>query len=90
MTNTPLERMNNGRLYSFTSFGCYPLVYLVADGGALCPACANGDHGSEASESADTDDQWKLIGVDVHWEGPAIDCEHCNAEIESAYGDPDA
>jgi hypothetical protein len=83
-----LPRMGNGRLYSFTSIGCYTLVYYVADGGCLCPACANGDNGSEASEAPDTDKQWRLIGADVYWEGPPMPCDHCGAEIESSYGDP--
>ena len=85
-----LPRMADGRLYSCTSIGCYPLVYIVADGGCLCPACANGDNGSEASEDADADKQWRLIGADVHWEGAPLTCDHCNGEVESAYGDPDA
>jgi hypothetical protein len=29
------------------------------------------------------------IGYDAHWEGPPLTCEECQAEIESAYGDPD-
>ena len=55
----------------------------------MCPNCANGEHGSEASEDSE-DPQWKLIGADVHWEGAPIQCDHCGADIESAYGDPEA
>ncbi len=82
--------MSDGRFYSFTSVGCYTLIYLCADGGTLCPACANGDNGSEATEDPGADRQWRLIGCDVYWEGPNLQCDHCNAEIESSYGDPDA
>jgi hypothetical protein len=29
------------------------------------------------------------IVYDAHWEGAPLTCEECQAEIESAYGDPD-
>lgn len=83
------ERLSDGRLAAFTSIGCYPIYYLTEDGGVLCPACANGEHGSEASETSE-EKQWRLIACDVHWEGEPLSCDHCNEEIESAYGDPDA
>jgi hypothetical protein len=82
-----LERKSDGKLWAYTSLGSYPLVYTTADGGDLCPACANGENGSEASETSD-DKQWKLVSCDVHWEGDPIECDHCNADIESAYGGP--
>lgn len=68
--------------------GGYPLVYVTADGGRLCPECANGRHGSEAG-SRHPDPQWRLIGCDVHWEGCPVTCDHCGAQVESAYGVPD-
>ncbi|MBF0273318.1 MAG: hypothetical protein HQL98_14815 [Magnetococcales bacterium] len=30
----------------------------------------------------------RIACLDVHWEGPAIQCVQCNAEIEAVYGDP--
>lgn len=84
------ERLSDGKLAAFTSIGCYPIYYLTEDGGVLCPACANGEHGSEASEDSAADKQWHLIACDVHWEGEPLSCDHCNEQIESAYGDPDA
>jgi hypothetical protein len=86
----PLPRDHTGRLPSFTSVGSYTIVYYCADGGELCPACANGDNGSDATEDPEADSQWRLIGCDVYWEGPVLQCAHCNADIESSYGDPDA
>lgn len=83
-----LERMHNGRLWSHTSIGSYPIVYTTADNSDLCPACANGENGSEALEDHE-DKQWRLVDAYVHWEGPPVTCENCNAQIESAYGDPD-
>ena len=83
----PIERRSDGKLWSHTSLGSYPIVYLTQDNSVLCPACANGENGSEASETSD-DPQWRLVGCDVHWEGEPLICDHCNGEIESAYGNP--
>ena len=68
--------------------GFYPIFYVLEDGGVLCPACANGGNGSIASIDHD-DPQWNIIAADVHYEGAPIVCDHCNAEIESAYGEGD-
>ncbi len=65
----------------------YPLIYLTADDSVLCPECANGGNGSEAAIGHD-DKQWRITAVDVYWEGAPLECDHCNGEIESAYGDP--
>jgi hypothetical protein len=82
------ERYTNGRYASFTSIGGYPLIYFTADNACLCAACANGDNGSEASETHE-DNQWRLVVTEVYWEGPVMQCDHCDADIESAYGDPE-
>lgn len=81
---------HDGKYPAFAWPGGYPITYLLADGGVLCPACANGDNGSEATEDPGADKEWRLAASDVHWEGPASTCECCGAELESAYGDPDA
>lgn len=84
-----LARHSDGKLWSHTPVGCYPLIYFTRDASSLCPACANGENGSEASENHE-DKQWDLTSAEVYWEGPPIQCDHCGAGIESAYGDPDA
>lgn len=75
-------------LPSFTSTGSYTVAYLTADGGILCGACARGENGSEAHEDSD-DPQWKLVDGSTYDEGPTLQCDHCNGDIESSYGDPD-
>lgn len=57
----------------FSLIGSYPLVYLTARDQVRC------------AEHASPDDR-----VEVHIEGPPLECEEdgCEAEIESAYGDP--
>lgn len=87
-------RLESGKLPAYAWPGGYPLYYLTADNGILCPACANGENGSLASADLDPncreDRQWLLVDCDVHYEGAPLVCDHCNAEIESAYGNPDA
>jgi DNA-directed RNA polymerase subunit RPC12/RpoP len=80
------ERMEDGRLPAFAFPGGYPLYYLTADDGILCPDCANGDNGSEAQNPECQDDrQWRIVCADIHYEGEPITCDHCSAQIESAY-----
>jgi hypothetical protein len=89
-----LPRDADGKLPAYAWPGGYPLVYYVADSEPLCPDCANGGNGSLASETLDPecpdDNQWRLVGVDIHYEGPPETCAHCGWQIPSAYGDPDA
>ena len=83
-----LYRDSDGKLSAHAWPGGYPIFYLLGDGATLCPACANGENGSDASPESE-DDQWRLVESDIHWEGEPIQCAHCNREIESAYGIPE-
>ncbi len=84
---------DDGDLPSSAFPGGYPIIYICADDGKLCPDCANGKNGSEAKLTLDRecpdDDQWRIVAYYIHYEGPPEVCDHCNAEIESAYGDPE-
>lgn len=73
-------RTSDGKLPAFAWPGGYPIIYITRDGMTVCPDCAN----------REIDDAQAAIAYDVYWEGPAILCDDCNTEIESAYGDPDA
>jgi len=81
-----LPRDKDGKLPAYAWPGGYPIIYYTEDGGELCPDCANGKNNSEA-DPTHYDPQWKLIAGDVYWEGPPIQCAHCNKDIESAYGE---
>lgn len=74
-------RREDGTLPAYTSVGGYTIVYLTADSLVLCAPCANKPV-----------DEWSNPAVDgdVYWEGPPMECDDCNAAIESSYGDPDA
>lgn len=60
--------------------GGYPVIYIDGDGCTLCADCANKD--DEYSSPT--------VAADVYYEGPTIQCDGCNCDIESAYGDPEA
>lgn len=72
-------RDDNGKLPAFAWPGGYPIVYFTRDGMTVCPDCAN----------RETDAAQAPVSGDIYWEGPAMSCDDCGAEIESAYGDPD-
>lgn len=78
-------RDDTGKLPACAWPGGYPIVYTFADCAPCCPACANRENGSDASPTSD-EDQWRLVGQEIHWEGEPLICEHCGAEIPSAYG----
>ena len=78
---------SEGELPAYAWPGGYPLYYLTADNGTLCPNCANMP---EPRHATPDEKQWHVVAQGCHWEGAPIECDHCGAEIESAYGDPDA
>jgi hypothetical protein len=78
-TDKPLDNTTNN-LQSYAWPGGYPIVYLTADMAICCPKCANKKNDWEDDE---------VNEYFIHYEGPPEICEFCNAEIESAYGDPD-
>lgn len=73
----------------FTLLGGYPRVLFMSDGECLCRQCAKDNYRliSEATRDRDCSG-WCAELVDVYWEGPVMNCAHCGADIESAYGDP--
>lgn len=84
--------VNRDPLPAFAWPGGYPLWYLCADGGALCPDCVNKEMDIIAPETLANaknwpDKQWRLIGCNVNWEDDALTCDHCYKRIESAYGE---
>ncbi len=79
-----IERVN-GKLPAFAWPGGYPLMYLDRENSTLCADCA-----TKSLDDADEVPQFKPVAYDVYYEGPTIQCDQCNADIESAYGDPEA
>lgn len=91
-------RDEKGNFDSYAWPGGYPLFYLCADNGVLCPDCANNnkevylssdDVTKEQKEERYDDPQWHIIAVDINYEDESMYCDHCGKHIVSAYGDDD-
>lgn len=72
--------------------GGYRLWLLMADGECICPKCARMEwrqvlRATKAPLSDRPDKQWRVENAFVNWEGPAIQCAHCNEEHSSEYGE---
>lgn len=69
---------------SSTELGGYPLFYITADNGVLCSDCAN----KEMVRTLDPDDdQFHIVGCDINYEDDCLYCDHCEQQINSAYGE---
>ena len=83
--------VRDGTLPAYAWPGGYPLYYLCADGGTLCPACANKEnvhtHHAGMCRCPENDAQWCIVFQEVHWEGQPLICDHCGVAIPSAYGE---
>lgn len=65
--------------------GGYPTYCVMADGGVIDAQSARENYRLIRRE---TGKDWTLVGVDVHWEGPPLVCDHSGRLIDSAYGEP--
>ena len=74
-----MYREEDGTLPAYAWPGGYTLIYYTRDGETVCADCAN----------REVDDSQAVIGQDVYWEGPDMQCGDCNATLASSYGDPD-
>jgi len=84
-----LRAANNGDLPAYAWPGGYPMFYLAADGGILCPTCANEERAKRADSDCPDDREWRVVDGDTHLEGPPMACDNCGELIKSSYGDPD-
>jgi len=77
----------DGQYPAYAWPGGYPLAYMTADGGCLCPDCANSKEAREALADCPDDRQWLVTSWFIHYEGAPITCDNCGGQIESAYGE---
>ena len=87
-----VTRNENGKLDAYAWPGGYPIYYLCADNGILCPACANGENGSIAftadqrpADGSNEDKQWHIVAAGINYEDCFLCCDHCNVLIPAAY-----
>lgn len=83
-----LPRDDDGRLTAYAWPGGYPVYYVTADSGALCPDCARMAE-AEGLAGDPEDPQWYIVAADINWEDADLYCDHCSERIESAYADDD-
>ena len=71
--------------------GGYPKALITADGGCLCADCTRKEWTQIAAESFDnTNNGFRVAGIDVNWENPDLYCDHCSERIESAYAEEES
>lgn len=76
--------MENGKVQSYAFTGGYPIYYITADCGVLCPDCVNKNLELLNDKN---DKQWHVVAADINYEDNSLYCDNCNKQIESAYGD---
>jgi hypothetical protein len=86
-------READGELPHFAWPGGYTILYVTGDGRVVCPKCANLPefycNEDLHSKPKFPDEMNHVVAGDVYYEGPTVQCDNCNAEIESSYGDTD-
>jgi hypothetical protein len=78
-----LKPLNRQHLPFYSEWGSYPIIYLTRENNTLCADCAT------RSLYLLDDEYDPPVAYGVYWEGPTDQCDDCNRDIESAYGDPD-
>jgi uncharacterized protein YbaR (Trm112 family) len=79
--------VNREPLPAYAWPGGYPIFYIFRDGGVCCPECTNANIVSIDEERNNSHGGWALAASEVNYEDDSLYCDHCGAEIESAYGD---
>ena len=89
---TLLEIKRQLRAGRFTSFGCYPLFFVTADGAALSFEAVreNWREVVGAHLHKDARSGWLVDAYDVNWEDASLFCDHTGDRIESAYAEDQA
>lgn len=84
---TELLSDNGGKFPAYAWPGGYPVCYVTADSGVLCPDCANDNLELTTAKpnSDDYDRQWAIVDYDVNYENCQLSCDHCNQYIDPAY-----
>ena len=73
----PMQRNDDGTFPAYAWPGGYTLMYHTRDGSVVCAECAN----------REVDGGQAVIGQDVYWESATMQCDDCNGDIESSYGE---
>lgn len=86
MTKLAIKRDENGRCEKYAWPRGYPIYYVCADGGVLCPDCVDVER--ELIDAADEcDKQWLIVYQGINYEDGNLYCKNCSKRIEPAYTD---
>jgi len=86
MRKIVIRRDENGCCEKYAWPGGYPVFYICADGGILCPECVDSER--ELVDAADqSDKQWLIVAQEINYEDNSLFCDNCSNRIESAYAD---
>jgi hypothetical protein len=76
------------RLGKYAWPGGYPRYFVMNDGEALSFESAKTNRRLILESLRDqTNDGWRIMGVDINWEDPDLLCSDTNQRIEAAYVD---
>lgn len=71
--------------------GGYPLYFITSDGAALSWRAAKYNRRNILEAIANkTNDGWRIVGVEINYEDPALYCDDTGERIPSAYAEDDA
>ena len=87
-TNTTRELKTAIRQGPYAWPGGYPMYMVCQDGAALCWDCVK-ENLKEILQAVRDQDRsgWNIDCSDINWEDTDMRCDHCNQQIESAYGE---
>jgi hypothetical protein len=88
MINTVHDFRRAVRNGPYAWLGGYPTFFICDDGAALCHACAKKERRNILESIAHrARDDWRVVAIDINYEDPHLECEHCGQHIESAYAE---
>lgn len=68
--------------------GGYPIFAITTDGGTLCHECVVTNYRTIREAQRDnTRCGWQVEATTINYEDDNLYCDHCSADIESAYGE---
>jgi hypothetical protein len=71
--------------------GGYPCYFVTNDGAALSwLAVQNNRRAILEAIAGNLRDGWRVTGMDINWEDPALYCDATGERIESAYAEDEA
>ena len=79
---------DDGRFRALLPGDFVPILYVTRDGSWHCADCLNTWRGI-VDPLTTNNDNWRVTGYELHYDGPDVLCDACSAVIAPLYGDPD-